>query len=71
MGCKYIDPLAQSNRSKILTPFWIDNTNTITSCKFSQNQHRITVTSMDRTTRVIDMSMYKDEYTASLTLGYE
>ncbi|XP_028392577.1 WD repeat-containing protein 88-like [Dendronephthya gigantea] len=44
------------------------NTNTITSCKFSQRQHRVTVTSMDRTTRVIDMCMYQDEYTASLTL---
>lgn len=44
------------------------NTNTITSCKFSPMQHRICVTSMDQTTRVIDMSMYKNSYTVSLTL---
>ncbi|CAB4000058.1 WD repeat-containing 88-like [Paramuricea clavata] len=29
---------------------------------------KLKLTSMDQTTRVIDMSMYKDEYTASLTL---
>ncbi|XP_046842114.1 WD repeat-containing protein 88-like [Xenia sp. Carnegie-2017] len=43
------------------------NTSTITSCKFSPRQHRITVTSMDQTTRIIDMSIFK-EYTATLTL---
>ena len=47
----------------------IDHKSTVTCCRFAPMENRICTTSMDRTTKIIDMQTFTEDYNVTLTLG--